>query len=217
MLVRRNLLRQAPHSARSIATPTVTLRPQPQLLQRRRTFCTNTTAPYPKLSQSSATTAAITKGLENNSPQQNILLQRQRDALNFFKQSPVVRSKEEITSTNDYLLMSLLAKVYDVCVETPLVKAEGLSKISGNNVYLKREDLQPSFSFKVRGAYNKLAHLTEEERSKGVICCSAGNHAQGVAMAAERMKVDAVIVMPVCAPPIKVEATKRYIYMLICI
>ncbi|MFO1316228.1 MAG: threonine ammonia-lyase, biosynthetic [Burkholderiales bacterium] len=106
----------------------------------------------------------------------------------------------------DYLQKILTAKVYDVAVETPLDLAATLSRRLGNRVYLKREDQQPVFSFKLRGAYNKMAHLTPAERAKGVIAASAGNHAQGVALAAQRLRCTATIVMPVTTPQIKIAA-----------
>ena len=83
-----------------------------------------------------------------------------------------------------YIKKILDARVYDVAIETPLTEARSLSKRFGNNIMLKREDLQPVFSFKIRGAYNRIAQLSEEQKAKGVICASAGNHAQGVALAA---------------------------------
>jgi threonine dehydratase len=98
------------------------------------------------------------------------------------------------------------ARVYDVAEETPLELARNLSRRLGNTVLMKREDLQPVFSFKLRGAYNKIAHLSADEIGNGVICSSAGNHAQGVALAAKRRGVRAVIVMPVTTPSIKIEA-----------
>eukprot|EP00873_Tetraselmis_striata_P032711 jgi/Tetstr1/452975/TSEL_040011.t1 len=103
----------------------------------------------------------------------------------------------------------LSSSVYDVAVETPLEKMGSLSDKLGRPTYLKREDLQPVFSFKLRGAYNKLASLTDAERQKGVICASAGNHAQGLAYCATRMGARSVIVMPTTTPSIKVEAVKR--------
>lgn len=103
----------------------------------------------------------------------------------------------------------LSSSVYDVAVETPLERMGPLSERFGRAVYLKREDLQPVFSFKLRGAYNKLASMTEAERSSGVICASAGNHAQGLAYSAARMGVRSVIVMPVTTPSIKVDAVRR--------
>jgi threonine dehydratase len=98
------------------------------------------------------------------------------------------------------------ARVYDVALESPLDRAPRLSKRLGRDVLLKREDLQPVFSFKLRGAYNKILHLPADALDKGVICSSAGNHAQGVALAARRRGLRAVIVMPKSTPSIKVEA-----------
>ncbi len=108
----------------------------------------------------------------------------------------------------DYLQKILTAKVYDVAVETPLELAPTLSRRLHNRVLLKREDQQPVFSFKLRGAYNKMAHLTPAERAKGVIAASAGNHAQGVALAAQRLRCRATIVMPVTTPHIKIAAVE---------
>jgi threonine dehydratase len=108
----------------------------------------------------------------------------------------------------DYLQKILTAKVYDVAVETPLDEAITLSRRLGNRVLLKREDQQPVFSFKLRGAYNKMAHLSPAERAKGVIAASAGNHAQGVALAAQRLGCNATIVMPVTTPHIKIAAVE---------
>src|SRR3954467_5745994 len=106
----------------------------------------------------------------------------------------------------DYLTKILTAKVYDVAIESALDEATTLSRRLGHRVLLKREDQQPVFSFKLRGAYNKMAHLTPAELARGVICASAGNHAQGVALAAQRLGTKAVIVMPVTTPRIKVAA-----------
>ena len=108
----------------------------------------------------------------------------------------------------DYLQKILTAKVYDVAIESPLEVATTLSRRLGNRVLLKREDQQPVFSFKLRGAYNKMAHLTPAERAKGVIAASAGNHAQGVALAAQRLSCRATIVMPVTTPQIKIAAVE---------
>ena len=108
-----------------------------------------------------------------------------------------------------YLRRILTARVYDVAHESALDEAHRLSKRIGNKVLLKREDTQPVFSFKLRGAFNKMVHLTAEERARGVICASAGNHAQGVALAAKRLGCRAVIVMPVTAPLLKVEAVRN--------
>lgn len=110
----------------------------------------------------------------------------------------------------DYLLKILNARVYDVAIESPLEQASRLSKRIGNQVWLKREDSQPSFSFKLRGAYNKMAHLTPEQLSRGVICASAGNHAQGVALSAHRLGCRARIVMPVTTPKLKIEAVQAF-------
>ena len=101
------------------------------------------------------------------------------------------------------------ALVYDVARETPLEMAVSLSARLDNQVLLKREDLQPVHSFKLRGAYNKISHLTEEQRQRGVIAASAGNHAQGVALAASRMGLEALIVMPKTTPDIKVVSVKQ--------
>jgi threonine dehydratase len=108
----------------------------------------------------------------------------------------------------DYLKKILTARVYDVAVESALEPARNLSRRLHNKVLLKREDQQAVFSFKLRGAYNKMAHLTREQLQRGVICASAGNHAQGVALAASRMNARAVIVMPVTTPQLKIEAVK---------
>jgi threonine dehydratase len=98
--------------------------------------------------------------------------------------------------------------VYDVAVETPLELAPNLTRRLGNDVLLKREDMQPVFSFKLRGAYNKMVHLTAEQLKRGVICASAGNHAQGVAMSAHRLGARAVIVMPTTTPQLKIDGVK---------
>ncbi len=108
----------------------------------------------------------------------------------------------------DYLEKILNAQVYDVAEETPLELADNISARSHNRIYLKREDEQPVFSFKLRGAYNKMASLSPQALKRGVICASAGNHAQGVALSAQRLGVRAVIVMPVSTPQIKVDAVK---------
>jgi threonine dehydratase len=107
-----------------------------------------------------------------------------------------------------YIKKILLARVYDVAIESALDLAPSLSKRLNNQVYLKREDQQPVFSFKLRGAYNKIVNLPEPQRSQGVIAASAGNHAQGVALAANRLGIKAVIVMPRTTPRIKVDAVR---------
>lgn len=107
---------------------------------------------------------------------------------------------------DNYLERILKAKVYDVAIETPLDAAPRLSRRLNNRVLFKREDLQPVFSFKIRGAYNKIAQLSATAAQRGVICASAGNHAQGVALAARTRGIRAVIVMPLTTPEIKVQA-----------
>ncbi|MDT7928239.1 threonine ammonia-lyase, biosynthetic [Tepidimonas sp.] len=108
----------------------------------------------------------------------------------------------------DYLKKIVTARVYDVARETPLEPARHLSRRLHNKVLLKREDQQPVFSFKLRGAYNKLAHLPPGELQRGVICASAGNHAQGVALGAHKLGARAVIVMPTTTPQVKIDAVR---------
>ncbi len=110
----------------------------------------------------------------------------------------------------DYLKKILTARVYDVAVESALEPAKNLSRRLNNTVLLKREDQQPVFSFKLRGAYNKMAHLTPAQLKKGVICASAGNHAQGVALSAQKLGTRAVIVMPTTTPQVKIDAVKGW-------
>ena len=105
-----------------------------------------------------------------------------------------------------YIERILKARVYDVAIESPLEVAPRLSRRLGNQVLLKREDLQPVFSFKLRGAYNRIAHLSDNSARRGVVCASAGNHAQGVALAAQRRGIAALVVMPQTTPHIKVQA-----------
>ena len=107
-----------------------------------------------------------------------------------------------------YLQRILTARVYDVAIESALEPARTLSRRLGNHVLLKREDQQPVFSFKLRGAYNKMAHLSAEQLQRGVICASAGNHAQGVALSARKLGSRATIVMPVTTPRLKIDAVK---------
>ncbi|RUO97031.1 tryptophan synthase beta subunit-like PLP-dependent enzyme [Jimgerdemannia flammicorona] len=109
----------------------------------------------------------------------------------------------------DYLKLILSARVYEIMEKTPLQKALNLSTRLNTTILIKREDLTPVFSFKIRGAYNKLANLTKAEKEAGVIACSAGNHAQGVAMAAKHMNVKATIVMPLATPAIKWRNVRR--------
>jgi threonine dehydratase len=116
----------------------------------------------------------------------------------------------DMTVTPDAMLRLILtSRVYEVARETPLDPAPRLSTRLGNEVLLKREDLQPVFSFKLRGAYNRIAHMSEAERCRGVIAASAGNHAQGVAFAARHLGIRALIVMPQTTPEIKVDAVRQ--------
>ena len=117
----------------------------------------------------------------------------------------LLNAKEHVVG---YLSRILNARVYDAAIETDLQYAPNLSGHLKNSVFLKREDTQPIFSFKIRGAYNKMAHLSPEELSSGVVACSAGNHAQGVAMSARMLKCRAVIVMPLATPSIKVSSVR---------
>jgi threonine dehydratase len=111
-------------------------------------------------------------------------------------------------SLDELLRLILTSRVYDVAVETPLEPAARLSQRLRNEVLLKREDLQPIFSYKLRGAYNRIAHLTNAERARGIIAASAGNHAQGVAFAARHLGLSALIVMPQTTPEIKIDAVR---------
>jgi threonine dehydratase len=122
--------------------------------------------------------------------------------------SPLSPSPGTGLTATDYLKAVLTARVYDVAIETDLTPARNLSRRLRNKVLFKREDQQPVFSFKLRGAYNKMAHLTPEQLQKGVICASAGNHAQGVAMSAHKLGARAVIVMPETTPQVKVDAVR---------
>ncbi len=111
---------------------------------------------------------------------------------------------------NDYLKRILNARVYDVAMVSPLEAAPNLSSRTGNNILLKREDMQPVFSFKLRGAYNKMAQLDPGQLKRGVITASAGNHAQGVALSAHRLNCRAIIVMPTTTPQVKIDAVKHF-------
>jgi len=117
----------------------------------------------------------------------------------------LLNSKEHAVG---YLSKVLNARCYDAAIVTQLQDAKNLSMHLNNNVLLKREDTQPVFSFKIRGAYNKMAHLSKEELAKGVVACSAGNHAQGVALSAKMLQCRAVIVMPLATPSIKVNSVR---------
>jgi len=109
---------------------------------------------------------------------------------------------------NRYIKKILDARVYDVAIESPLTHAQFLSERFGNNIYLKREDLQPVFSFKLRGAYNRVRLLSDADKAKGVIAASAGNHAQGLALAAQKLGIEATIVMPKTTPEIKINSVR---------
>lgn len=124
--------------------------------------------------------------------------------------SPVRSELEQPLSQNDYVKKILTARVYDVAVETSLDSARNLSARVGNSVLLKREDNQPVFSFKLRGAYNKMVHMPLDVLARGVITASAGNHAQGVAYAAARLNVAATIVVPVTTPRVKIDAVRLH-------
>ena len=105
--------------------------------------------------------------------------------------------------------MCIRDRVYDVAIDSPTTHAANLSFKEKNNIYLKREDLQPIFSFKNRGAYNKIANLSDKQKSQGIIAASAGNHAQGVALACKKLKIKCNIVMPITAAENKINAVKR--------
>ena len=121
---------------------------------------------------------------------------------------PVDPATSPVPTVDEMLRLILTSRVYDVCRETPLEHAPRLSARMGATVLFKREDLQPVFSFKLRGAYNRIAHLSQSERSRGIIAVSAGNHAQGVAFSARRLGIPATIVMPRTTPEIKVDAVR---------
>ncbi len=110
----------------------------------------------------------------------------------------------------DMIRKILTSRVYEVAIETPLEEADNLSADLNNRILLKREDLQPVFSFKLRGAYNKIAHLSVAEKTNGVITASAGNHAQGVAFSAQKLGLKALIVMPLTTPQIKIDAVNAF-------
>ncbi len=124
--------------------------------------------------------------------------------------APAVPTPSPLTMLGpaEYLKKILTARVYDVAQETALEQAKNLSQRLNNQVLLKREDQQPVHSFKLRGAYNKMAHLSAEQLAKGVICASAGNHAQGVALGARKLGSRAVVVMPTTTPQMKVDAVR---------
>jgi threonine dehydratase len=109
-----------------------------------------------------------------------------------------------------YIKKILSANIYDVAIESPLHIAPFLSERMGNNIWVKREDKQPVYSFKIRGAYNKVVQLTDKEKAAGVVAASAGNHAQGLALASRELGIKATIVMPLTTPEIKVKSCKAF-------
>ena len=123
---------------------------------------------------------------------------------------PLTSAVSSALTPQDYLQKTLNARVYDVAIVTPLQTAKNLSQRLGNTVLLKREDQQEVHSFKLRGAYNKMAHLSPVQLKKGEICASAGNHAQGVALSASKMGIRAVIVMPTTTPQLKIDAVRGF-------
>jgi threonine dehydratase len=137
-----------------------------------------------------------------------------RKAATSVKPSPTTSAKPQrkpkLLTVQDYLQKILTSKVYEVAIESPLDEARNLSRRLGHHVFLKREDKQPVFSFKLRGAYNKMAQLGRKQLEKGVICASAGNHAQGVAMGARRLGCQATIVMPTTTPQVKIDAVRNF-------
>jgi threonine dehydratase len=126
------------------------------------------------------------------------------------EQASKLAMKTQHLKPADYLQKILTARVYDVAVETALEPAKALGLRLNNTVLFKREDQQPVHSFKLRGAYNKMAHLSPAQLKKGVICASAGNHAQGVALSAQRLGSRAVIVMPTTTPQVKIDAVRSF-------
>ena len=112
--------------------------------------------------------------------------------------------------TTDYIKEIENSNVYDIAVKTPITRLQKISDKFKHNIFLKREDLQPIFSFKCRGSYNKISNLEEEKKKNGIIAASAGNHAQGVALASQRLGIDVIIVMPVTTPSIKVQSVKNF-------
>ncbi len=124
--------------------------------------------------------------------------------------STVVQSKTVASKKPGYFQQILLAPIYDLAVETPLSKLDKLSSRLGNQIWLKREDMQPVKSFKLRGAHNKIKQLTEQQKANGVVTASAGNHAQGVALSGSKAGVEATIVMPITTPEIKVNAVRGH-------
>ena len=121
-----------------------------------------------------------------------------------------IKKSGSFKSSRKYLDLIAKSKVYDVAKKTPISFAANLSSKLKNEVFLKREDMQPIFSFKIRGAYNKIANLSLHQQKRGVLTASAGNHAQGVANACKKLKIPCLIVMPVTSPEIKVKSVKGF-------
>ena len=121
-----------------------------------------------------------------------------------------IKKTGSFKNSQKYLKLIPDASVYDVALKSPITFAPNISSKLGNKVFLKREDLQPIFSFKNRGAYNKIVNLTDAEKKRGVIAASAGNHAQGVASACKKLKINCLIVMPITTPEIKIKDVKRF-------
>ena len=121
-----------------------------------------------------------------------------------------IKKSGSFKSSKKYLDLIAKSKVYDVAKKTPITFASNLSSKLNNEVFLKREDMQPIFSFKIRGAYNKIANLSSQQKKRGVLTASAGNHAQGVANACKKLKIPCLIVMPVTSPEIKVKSVKGF-------
>jgi threonine dehydratase len=131
------------------------------------------------------------------------------DIIAIISSVPIIFYKKIAVSMEKYIKDILSARVYDVAIESPLHEAPGLSRRLGNRILLKREDMQPVFSFKLRGAYNRMSRLSTEAAARGVIAASAGNHAQGIALAGNKLGIATTIVMPITTPAIKVNAVRN--------
>ena len=121
-----------------------------------------------------------------------------------------IKKTGSFKNSKRYIKLIEDASVYDVAINSPITYAPNLSLKENNKIFLKREDLQPIFSFKNRGAYNKIINLSDSEKKRGVIAASAGNHAQGVASACKKLKIKCTIVMPITTPEIKIKDVKRF-------
>ncbi|XWS43494.1 hypothetical protein CRYUN_Cryun16bG0108900 [Craigia yunnanensis] len=171
-----------------ISSPTVTSREDP-LVSSSSSFAAVSSAPPKKVSANS--------------------LQYPSGYLGAVPKRSIDEGNDDVINAMGYLTNILSSKVYDVAIESPLQLANKLSERLGNQIWLKREDLQPVFSFKLRGAYNMMAKLPRGQLERGVICSSAGNHAQGVALAAKKLGCNSVIAMPVTTPEIKWQSVER--------